>query len=157
MLNICQRHKKPVENPACLLENELYTIWHVPEKPFLIYLSDIAYIKLPSDRKTNTQTYANYYEKLFPNIYFEKDSILGSMKVINRKKIALNKQEESIPPADKTIHYFPVELLYYAPLNQADFELIYKLPSILVRLVQLYHIEQLRKLFAENTQCYPVR
>ena len=69
----------------------------------------------------------------------------------------MNKQQQdAILSSNQTIYYYPVELLHYAPLNQSDFILIYKLPNILIRLVQLYHIERLRKLFAENIQCYRV-
>ncbi|CAF5164790.1 unnamed protein product, partial [Rotaria magnacalcarata] len=45
-------------------------------------------------------------------------------------------------------------LLHYAPVNQADLKLSYKLPSILVRLTQLHWIEQLRRLFASKLQIY---
>ncbi|CAF3418735.1 unnamed protein product, partial [Rotaria sp. Silwood2] len=99
---------------------------------------------------------ADYYEEIIPNIHINKDLIMGSMKVINKRKITLNKQENSIISSDQTIYYYPIELLHYAPLNQSDFIFISKFPSILIRLVQLYHIEQLRKLFAENIQCYTV-
>lgn len=155
MLTICNRHKKPVKHPSDLSTTELYTVWHLPMKSFFIYQSNISQLKRASDRKTNTQTYADYYENIIPNI--NKDFMMGSMKVINKLKLSLNKQDDGIVSSDQTIYYYPIELLHYAPLNQSDFQLISKLPMILVRLVQLYHIERLRKFFAENIQCYPVK
>jgi len=157
MLNICHRHKEPLEHPSFFSPTELYTVWYLPTKPLFRYVSNISQIKRASDHKTNTQTYADYYEKLIRNIHIEKDFIMGSMKAINKRKIALNKHDDSIISSDQTIYYYPIELLHYAPLNQSDFDLISKLPSILVRIVQLYHIERLRKLFAENIKSYPVR
>jgi hypothetical protein len=157
MLDICYRHKKPIEHPLFLSDAELYTVWYLPTKPLVIFQSNVSPIKRSSDHRTNTQTYANYYEKLIPNIHIEKDFIMGSMIVINKRKIVLNNQDDLITSSDRKIDYYPIELLHYAPLNQSDFELISKLPSILVRIVQLYHIEKLRKLFAENINSYPVR
>jgi hypothetical protein len=156
MLNICHRHKKPIEHPSNLSLTELYTVWYLPTKSYFIYLSNTTQIKRASDRKTTTQTYADYYHELIPNISIKKDSIMGSMKAINKIKISLNKSEDPILSSDQTVYYYPIELLHYAPLNQSDFRLISKLPTILVRIVQLYHIERLRKFFEENIQCYPV-
>jgi len=157
MLDICHRHKQPIEHPSFLLNTELYTVWYLPTKPLFIFLSNISEIKRASDHRTHTQTYANYYEKLIPNVHIEKEFIMGSMKAINKRKIVLNQQEDLTITSDQTIYYYPIELLHYAPLNQSDYDLISKLPSILVRIVQLYHIERLRKLFAENIKSYPVR
>ena len=53
--------------------------------------------------------------------------------------------------------YYPIELLHYAPANQADSKLFSKLPSILLRLTQLHRIETLRKLFASELKNYAVR
>jgi hypothetical protein len=157
MLTICQRHQKPIEHPLLLSDTELYTVWYLLTKPFFISLSDTIPIKRASDRRTNTQRYADYYEKLIPNIRIEKDLIMGSMKAVNKRKISLNQPEDFIISTDQTIYYYPIELLHYAPLNRADLELISKLPIILFRILQLYHIEKLRKFLAENIQCYPVR
>ena len=157
MRDICHRHKKPIEHPVFLSDTELYTVWYLPTKPLFIYLSNTSQIKRASDRRTNTQTYADYYQKLIPNVHIEKDFLMGSMKKINKKKIELNKQEDSIILSDQQIYYYPIELLHYASLDQSDFDLISKLPTILLRIVQLYHIERLRKLFTENLQCYIVR
>jgi hypothetical protein len=157
MLTICQRHQKPIEHPSLLSDTELYTVWYLLTKPLFISLVDIIPIKRASDRRTNTQTYADYYEKLIPNIRIEKELIMGSMKAVNKRKISVNQPEDFIISTDQTIYYYPIELLHYAPLNRADLELISKLPIILFRTVQLYHIEKLRKFLAENIQCYPVR
>ncbi|UJR36873.1 hypothetical protein I4U23_029586 [Adineta vaga] len=107
------------------------------------------------DRKTGTQTYADYYERITPNIYIQADWIMSSMKAINKLKLSLNIREYEIYSSDQTIYYYPIEVLYYAPLNQRDFQLISMLPSILVRIVQLYHLERLRKLLAVNLNSYP--
>jgi hypothetical protein len=157
MLNICHRHRKPIEHPSLLSNTELYTVWYLSSKPLFMYQSNTSQIKRASDRKTNSESYADFYEKLIPNIHIEKDLIMGSMRAINKRKISLNIREDSIKSSDQTIYYYPIELIHYAPLNQLDLQLISKLPSILVRIVQLYHIEKLRKLFAENIQSYSVR
>jgi len=157
MLNICHRHNKSIEHPSILSNIELYTVWYLPAKPLFRQLPNVSQPKRASDRKTGTQTYADYYEKLIPNIHIQRDFVMSSLKAINKRKLSLDKQEDLIISSDQTIYYYPIELLHYAALNQTDFELISKLPSILVRIVQLYHIERLRKLFAENIKCYPVR
>jgi hypothetical protein len=157
MLNICHRHRKSIEHPSLLSNTELYTVWYLPNKPLFMYQSNISQIKRASDRKTSHESYADFYEKLIPNIHIKQELIMGSMRAINKRKICLNIREDPIKSSDQTIYYYPIELLHYASLNQSDLQLISKLPSILVRLVQLYHIEKLRKLFAENIRSYPVR
>ena len=67
MLTICHRHKKPVEHPSDLSITELYTVWYLPNKPLFIYESNLSPIKRASDRKTGTQTYADYYQSIISN------------------------------------------------------------------------------------------
>ncbi|CAF1193375.1 unnamed protein product, partial [Adineta steineri] len=154
MLNICHRQNKSIEHPSYLSDTELYAVWYLETKPLVCYLSNISQTKRASDRKTNTQTYADYYHEIIPNVHIEKDILMGTMKVINKIKISLNIQENLIKSSEQRIYYYPIELLHYAPLNQKDFQLISRLPPLLVRIVQLYHLERLRKLFIENLKCY---
>ncbi|CAF5021702.1 unnamed protein product, partial [Rotaria sp. Silwood1] len=71
-----------------------------------------------------------------------------------RKKLAKYKCCLEITDSESQPVYYPIEFLCYAPLNKVDLEIIYKLPSILVRISQLYRIERLRKLFADNIKYY---
>ena len=157
MFNICDRHRKPVEHPLLLSNTELYTVWYLPNKPLVMYQSNASQIKRASDRKTNCESYADFYEKQVPSVRIERELTMGSMRLIDKRKISLNIREDPIKSSDHAVYYYPIELLQYAPLDQSDLQLISKLPSILVRMVQLYHIERLRKLFAENIRSYSVR
>jgi len=55
------------------------------------------------------------------------------------------------------LYDYPIGVHYYAPLDQTDFELISKLSSILVRILQLSGIEQLKQLLPDNIQPYSVQ
>lgn len=157
MSTICQRYKKPLKHPADLCDTELYTVSSCPTKPLYMYKKDPSSRKRATDHRSGTETYADYYEKLFPNVRIQRDSLLGSMKIINKMKLLLNIREYEILSSDQAIYYYPIEVLYYAPLNQQDFKLILMLPSILNRIVQLYHLQRLRSMLAVHLNCYPVR
>jgi hypothetical protein len=127
MLDICHRHRKPVDHPSLLSNTELYRVWYLPNKPLVIYQqSNTSQIKRASARKTNDENYADFYEKLVPNVHIERELIMGSMRVIDKRKISLNIREDPIKSSDQTIYYYPIELLQYAPLNQYDLQLISK-------------------------------
>jgi len=167
MTMICNRKIKYVQNYSELNDNELYYPFHLPDKRFYMNISDPSKLKRASDpwkekELENVKTYADYFENKVPNVRIRRDSFLATMKGIKKPRINYLKEtsiiakDESSEPAENLV-YYPIELLHYAPLNQPDWELIYKLPSILVRISQLYRIERLRKLFAEKIQCYSVR
>ncbi|CAF4363360.1 unnamed protein product [Rotaria sp. Silwood2] len=110
------------------------------------------------------KTYADYFENKLPHISIDRDSLMATMKPTRNPRInylyqvpTTKKNANKNPTTDLILDqpvYYPIELLHYAPVNQADLKLFYKLPSILVRLTQLYWIEQLRILFASNIQTY---
>ena len=157
MSTICQRHKKSLKRPSDLCDTELYSISCSPIKLYYIYKKDPCSKKRATDYRSGTETYADYYEKLLPNVRIQRDSLLYPTKVINKMKLSLYVRQYEILSSDQTIYYYPIEVLYYAPLNQQDFELILMLPSILNRVVQLYHLQRLRSMLAVNLSCYPVK
>jgi hypothetical protein len=169
MASICNRKNKPIQNPSELNDQEVYMRLYSPEKQFYMNISDDSLSKRASDlwehkkRPTDTiESYADYFEYKIPNVRIRRDYLMGTMKNFRKPRINyLNdspsrKEKESLIPATK-YEYFPIELLRYAPLNQTDFELIYKLPSILARISQLYYIEQFRQFLADNIRSYSVQ
>ncbi|CAF2107810.1 unnamed protein product [Rotaria magnacalcarata] len=166
MAIICSRRNKSVKRHAELVDGELYYPSHLQDKRFYMNVSDPSLLKRASDpwdqKKSleNVKTYADYFENKYPNIVVRRDEFLATMKGIKKARISyLNEISTKSRKTDKHDSesepvYYPIELLHYAPLNQVDFELIYKLPSILVRISQLYRIERLRKLFADKIQYY---
>ncbi|CAF3242033.1 unnamed protein product [Rotaria sp. Silwood2] len=158
MLSIRNRLNKSVEHHSQLSVSELYVAWHLQNKQLYITVPDIALLKRTSDlwmHKTKSETiktYADYFEHKLPNVSIHRDSLMATMRAISNPRINYLHQIPTENKAnknsttdliDQSVHY-PIELLHYAPVNQADLKLLYKLPSILVRLTQLYWIEQLR-------------
>ncbi|CAF4572583.1 unnamed protein product, partial [Rotaria magnacalcarata] len=169
MLSICNRLNKSVEHQSPLSMSELYVAWHLPHKPLYAIMPDTAPSKRTSDlwvHKTKSEaikTYADYFEKKLPNISIRRDALMATMKAVSYPRInylnevSTGKKENKNSTNDNILSqlvYYPIELLHYAPVNQADLKLSYKLPSILVRLTQLHWIEQLRRLFASKLQIY---
>ncbi|CAF2139709.1 unnamed protein product [Rotaria magnacalcarata] len=169
MLSICNRLNKSVEHQSPLSMSELYVAWHLPHKPLYAIMPDTAPSKRTSDlwvHKTKSEaikTYADYFEKKLPNISIRRDALMATMKAVSYPRInylnevSTGKKENKNSTNDYILSqlvYYPIELLHYAPVNQADLKLFYKLPSILVRLTQLHWIEQLRRLFASKLQIY---
>ncbi|CAF1053013.1 unnamed protein product [Adineta ricciae] len=149
MSTICERYKKSLKYPSDLCDTELYSVSCSPIKLHYMYKKDPCSKKRATDHRSGTETYADYYEKLLPNVRIQRDSLLCSMKVINKMKLSLNVRQYEILSSDQTIYYYPIEVLSYAPLNKQDFELILMLPSILNRIVQLYHLQRLRTFMFE--------
>jgi hypothetical protein len=130
----------------------------------------IASLKRTSDRwehknkSEKIKTYADYFQDKLPHINIQRDSIMAQMKPINKPRINYLYPSSSCKETTEILTtsssnscvYYPVELLHYAPVNQADWQLFYKLPSILLRITQLYWTEQLRILFASNVKTYSV-
>ena len=166
---ICSRKDTIVQNHSELNDNELYCPSHFPDKRFYMNISDHSLLKRASDEYNhknkevpNIKTYADYFESKVPHVRIRRDSYLATMKGVKKprinylKEFSQNKKEET-NDLEKEAVYYPIELLRYAPLNSKDFESIYRLPSVLIRISQLYRIERLRKLFADNINCYSVR
>ncbi|CAF2736199.1 unnamed protein product [Rotaria sp. Silwood2] len=170
MLSICNRLNKPVEHHSQLSDDEVYVAWHLQNKQLYINMPDSALLKRTSDLWTfktkleTIKTYADYFEYKLPNVCIDRDSLMATVKAISHPRInylhriptetkaAKNSTNDL---SDQCIHY-PIELLHYGPVNQADLKLFHKLPSILVRLTQLYWIEQLRIVFASEIKSYTV-
>ncbi|CAF3393836.1 unnamed protein product [Rotaria socialis] len=172
MLSICNRLNKSVEHQSPLSMSELYVAWHLPHKPLYTIMPDTAPSKRTSDlwahkmKSEAIKTYADYFEKKLPNISIRRDALMATMKAVSYPRInylnevSTGKKENKNSTNDYILSqlvYYPIELLHYAPVNQADMKLFYKLPSILVRLTQLHWIEQLRRLFASELQIYSTR
>jgi hypothetical protein len=116
-------------------------------------------------KKSDTiKTYADYFQDKVPNCSIQQDSLMAEMKAVNKPRIdylyqsssGTKKNENHIVSTSDQHVYYPFELLQYAPVNQTDLQLFYKLPSILVRITQLYYTEQVRRLFASSINSYSV-
>ncbi|CAF1172745.1 unnamed protein product [Adineta ricciae] len=164
METICRRKNHPVQNFAELNESELYTTCHLEENTHYIYISDRSLLKKvsdPCDKKAGSEyvhTYADYFKNKVPDVPIRRDSYLATMKGIREPRINYLKEtpvaDESKKSSMPQYVYYPIELLRYAPLNRRDFEMIYQFPSLIVRVLQLYRVERLRRLFAENIGTY---
>jgi hypothetical protein len=170
MTTICARKNALIQNPSELNDQEVYYVLNSIEKKFYMNISDPSLSKRASDsweyKKKPVETiqnYADHFEYKIPNIHIQRDYLMATVKPFKKPRINYlrnsssdtDKEKESTAQLTKPEHY-PIEILRYAPLNQTDFELIYKLPSILVRLVQLSYIEQFRQLLADNIHSYSV-
>jgi hypothetical protein len=171
MLSICNRLNQAVESHSCLSDSELYVAWHLPHKPFYVKMPDVSSFKRTSDpwkhkKKSDAiQTYADYFQDKVPTVQIQRDALMAEMKAVSKPRINYlcqspsdtNTSEISTTlPINQSVYYYPIELLHYAPVNRADLQLFHKLPSILVRITQLYYTERLRLLFASNVQNYSV-
>jgi hypothetical protein len=126
---ICSRKNKSIQDPSELEDDELYHPLNLPKQLFYLDISSASSPKRAAMICMNK-----------PDInYFKPCSSTTNKKSNN---------------SSNKVYYFPVEVLRYAPLNQADLQLFYKLPSILVRIEQLCPIGQLRNLLADNIQCH---
>ena len=167
MATICNRKNKLIQNPAELSDEEVYIRLDSTDKNLYVNISDVSFRKQASDpwkHKKSVETiesYADHFEYKTPGLRIRRDFPMATMKDFKKPKknyltdFQSKKDKQSNVPSNK-LDYFPIEVLRYASLNQTDSQLIYKLPSILVRISQLYYIEQFRKLLADNIQCYSV-
>ena len=78
-------------------------------------------------------------------------------KQLNQLKLNLAERISPLTTLQPQLFYYPIKSLRYAPLNQEDFCLIFQLPVLLVRIVQLFHTEKLRKSFAKDISYYSVK
>jgi hypothetical protein len=166
MATICDRKNKLIRNPSDLNDKELYYPSHLSQKQLYTNVSDVSLLKRSGDKWEHKKapdaiSYADHFESKLSNIHIQRDLLMGTMKGFRRPRRnyltdSILKKEKESSISSTEVHYYPIELLRYAPLNQTDIELIYKLPSVLVRIQQLYYIERLRKLLADNIQRYSV-
>jgi hypothetical protein len=170
MVSICDRKNKLIKNPSELSDQEVYRRLDSQDKQFYMNISDDSLLKRASDQMENKRklaetikSYADHFEYKMQGIQIQRNFLMATMKIFKKPRINYLKdssskadiEEESASSPTKVGHY-PIEVLRYAPLNQVDFDLIYKLPTILARISQLYYIEQFRKLLATNIQSYLV-
>jgi hypothetical protein len=132
MTSICDRKKKAGQELFELNDHEVYIRLKPPDKQF--------YTSASGSQKDSSKVSLKRIEK--PN-----------MDYLKKVSSPTNKKQKTLSPK---LERCSIEVLRYAPLNQTDLELIYKLPSALVRISQLYHIEQLKKLLADYNQSYSV-
>ena len=164
MATICSRRDKSLQSPSELDEKELY---YATPREYLVYVGHPSLSKKASDawehkKSVDTiKTYADHFEYKNAGLRVRRDFQMGTMKVTKRPRLnylkvppALNRKETIA--LNQTETYYPIEVLRYASLNRADFDLIHKLPSVLLRLTQLYHAQRLQQLFGENIRCYSV-
>jgi hypothetical protein len=133
MASIRERKNKLIHNFSELREEELYIRLNSPNKQLYSYVS--------ANSVQNSPTAAMKHMKK-PDENCLKDFSPTTIKNTNT--------------SSTTLDSFPVGDLRYAPFNQADLQLIYKLPSLLVRISQLYDIEQVSPLLATKIQSYSV-
>jgi hypothetical protein len=168
MASICNRKNQLIQNPSELNDQEVYYSPYSIDKQFYMNISDDSLLKRASDPWEHKKkpletikTYADYFEYQIPGIHIQRDYRMATVENFKKPKTnylnnsRLKKEKKSIISSINN-RYYPIEVLRYAPLNQIDFELIYKLPSILIRISHLYYIEQLRKSLADNIQSYSV-
>lgn len=164
MATICNRRTKSLRDPSELDEKELY---YATPREYLLYVSDPSLSKKASDAWEHKKlvdtikTYADHFEYKNEGLRVRRDFRMGTMKVTKRPRLnylkvppALNRKE--IIALNQAETYYPIEVLRYASVNRADFDLIHKLPSVLLRLTQLYHVQRLQQLLGENIRCYAV-
>ncbi len=143
MESICTRKNKLIQDPCEPNNQAIYTLSTAPNKHFYISVIGAGSEKRASGpRKGSSNVAVKRMEK--PRI----DYLERSVPLTNKRK--------SSDGLSNKVEYYPITVLRYAPLNQPDFELIYKLPSILVRISQLNLIEQLRILIVGNIPSYSV-
>jgi hypothetical protein len=157
---ICNRLNKRVTRVTDLSQAELYVAWHLPDKPVYTFKPDMGPQKKTSDifehskKSVINQTYAEYFREKLVDVPIHPDAPMATMKGLSRSRTnymqaspidAKTKTTASTSVEPNSLFYYPIELLHYAPLDQADSKLFSKLPSILVRLTQLHQIEKLRE------------
>lgn len=164
MKNICQRKTRSLENHSQLVEYELYSPIDSFGKQLYTYVPDQSHHKRLSDRWTHgkkhsetIQTYADHFQEKNPRISLPQDGYLIALRGWRRPKINYLKmsskpdQNKSNDSNQEPIH-LPIEYLRYAPLTQEDYQIFARLPSLLVRICQLYRIEKLRRFLADNVR-----
>jgi hypothetical protein len=74
------------------------------------------------------KTYADYFQDKVPNCSIQRDSLMAEMKAVNKPRInylyqsllgTKTNENHIVSTSDQHV-YYPIELLHYAPVNQAD-------------------------------------
>ena len=167
MRKIYQRKNRFVQNHSELTPQELYTPIDALGKQLYTYIPDQQHLRRVSDpwphrnRSENLRTYADYFKWKYPDLTFNENAYLATLKGWRRPKINYMKRvHKSIVQKSTDSHqeriYHLIEQLQYAALNPDDFQILVQLPSILIRISQLYRIEKLRKLLGDNIQVHSV-
>jgi hypothetical protein len=170
MSSISRRRDRSVRDISELSTEELYYTSHLTSRFLFVHLSDHSLRKRVSDQcgfKVNgvpVDSYADYFESKYSSVRLRRDAFLATMKGFRKARVnylhdtnrKTETSEQAKAPGSDPV-YFPLELLRYAPMNRFDWQWIHRLPSLLLRVSQLYYVERLRKKLAENIQFYSVR
>lgn len=167
MKKISQRKNRFLQTHSELTENELYCPIDLFGKQLYTYVPDQSHRKRLTDRWTHLkhsvtiQTYADHFQEKHPRISLERNAYLIALRgwrrpKINYLKMTTKPDKNKSNDSNHEFVYHPFEHLQYAPLNQEDYQTLARLPSILVRISQLYRIEKLRKSLAENVGVHSV-
>jgi hypothetical protein len=162
---ICHRQDKSIGTYADLSTDELYLASHLSDKQWFVHLKDGTPFKRatdpwPDQNESDTfKTYADYFAVKYAHVSISFDACLAQMKGMRTTRInylqETSKKLTSHNNESSSI-YLPIELLRYAPINRNDRDLIYRLPSLLTRMSQLYRIEKLRQMLADGMRIYSV-
>jgi dsRNA-specific ribonuclease len=161
MSTICQRSTRKLIDPSELDENELFLLRHVNPSQLIAADLNPSLIKFASDRwefkrkDPTIETYADHFENKVPSIRIRRDFRLCTEKVVQKTRKfyltpATSKENRQIEIEPKRVAHYPIELLEFAPLNQRDQTLISIFPSVFTRVVQLFHLTQLEKVFLDD-------
>lgn len=150
MSQICERKLRSIRQFSDLSTDEVYRSCHLSSGQFFTFDSNVQIRKRVNDQCLfKSGTFAEYFLSNQPDISFRHDGFLATLKGIRQPRINFLWTDSSLEKHEKDerkdIIYLPIEYLRYAPLNQNDWKIIYRLPSLLCRIVQLYRIEKLRK------------
>lgn len=159
----CERETKSLESINDFSTTELYCHSQKNQDNLLVYIDDNSLVKHMSDYcdfdKQKQSTFQEYFQNQYPMMNFRKDQHLITMRNFRRPPINFLNQQITDGTKEKAniqpIH-IPLELVGFAPLNQQELRSIYRLPSLLVRICQLYRIELLRERLSKSLKLYSV-
>lgn len=135
MTLICNRKNKSIKNLSEINDQEIYIRSKIPGKHYYTIATDAFSPQQVSNlRRDSSKIVTKRIEK--PKVDYLK-----------KCPSSANKKQKTLPSKPDCCQ---IKDLGYAPLNQTDLKLIYKLPSVLARISQLSYIEQLRKLLATH-------
>ena len=135
MDSIVKRKNKIIGDPAKISDREIYFRSNFDYEHHQYFtVANAWFSNPPSDGQKNPMIELETFEK-------------PSMDYLKSSELSTNKKQKT-QSTNRT--YCGIGKLRYAPLNQIDFQLISKLPSILVRLLQVHQMEKLRHQLARN-------
>ena len=169
MSSICNRKDKRLQSPSELNEDEVYIRMFLPNEQMYTYDATKSLARTTSDpmksQEETTKTYADHFESKVGDIRIERDCLMLTARDFKPPRINYFKRDsdktgkgkaKSLVSVVPLPAHLPIEVLKYAPLNQFDYELIFRIPCLTSRIAQLSYLEQLRKLLANNIQSYTV-